>query len=37
MSCSLWAYTAECDGRPCPGDCDVCEQAEKNMEEDDDG
>ena len=25
MSVSLWRYTERCEGRPCPGDCDVCE------------
>ena len=25
MSCSLWRYTEECEGRPCPGDCDLCD------------
>lgn len=24
MSVSKWRWTEECDGRPCPGDCDVC-------------
>lgn len=24
MSCSKWKYTEDCDGRPCPGDCDHC-------------
>lgn len=25
MSCSLWRYTEQCEGRPCPGDCDCCD------------
>ena len=25
MSCSLWRWTAECDHRPCIGDCDYCD------------
>lgn len=25
MSCSLWRYTEQCEGRPCPGDCDLCD------------
>lgn len=25
MSCSLWRYTEQCEGRPCPGDCDYCD------------
>ena len=25
MSVSLWRYTEQCEGRPCPGDCDCCE------------
>lgn len=24
MSCSKWRWTKECDGQPCPGDCDFC-------------
>lgn len=24
MSVSKWRYTEDCDGRPCPGDCDHC-------------
>lgn len=24
MSCDLWRWTIDCEGRPCPGDCDVC-------------
>ena len=24
MSVSKWRYTEECNGRPCPGDCDYC-------------
>lgn len=24
MSCSKWRWTKACDGRPCPGDCDLC-------------
>jgi len=24
MSASKWRYTEECDGQPCPGDCDTC-------------
>lgn len=35
MSCSLWRWTEECDSRPCPGDCDLCEEnfEEENFEE----
>lgn len=25
MSCSKWRWTEECDSRPCPGDCDLCD------------
>ena len=32
MSCSKWRWTEECDSRPCPGDCDLCE--ENNEDED---
>lgn len=24
MSCDKWRWTEECEGRPCPGDCDLC-------------
>lgn len=24
MFCSKWRWTEACDGRPCPGDCDLC-------------
>lgn len=24
MSVSLWRYTEDCNGNPCPGDCDLC-------------
>ena len=24
MSVSKWAWTKECEGKPCPGDCDLC-------------
>ena len=28
MSISKWSYTPEkCDGRPCIGDCDICQIA----------
>lgn len=30
MSVSLWRYTEDCNGNPCPGDCDLCE---KNLED----
>lgn len=26
MSCSLYRWTEECNGQPCPGDCDVCDR-----------
>lgn len=26
MSVSKWAWTEECEGQPCPGDCDLCER-----------
>lgn len=25
MSVSKWQYTEQCEGRPCPGDCDCCD------------
>ena len=25
MSCSLYRYSEKCDGRPCAGDCDLCD------------
>ena len=30
MSCSLWRWTKDCDGQPCPGDCDVCGKEEED-------
>ena len=33
MSCSLYRWTEDCEGRECPGDCDVCD---RNMEEEED-
>ena len=33
MSCSLWAYTPECDGGYCAGDCDICNKADDNIAE----
>ena len=33
MSCSLYRWTEDCEGIPCPGDCDVCD---RNMEEEED-
>ena len=30
MSCSLWRWTKDCDGKPCPGDCDVCGKEEED-------
>ena len=26
MSVSKWRYSEECEGKPCPGDCDECEE-----------
>ena len=32
MSVSLWAYLPkQCDGEPCPGDCERCSKAEENV------
>ena len=33
MSVSLWAWTDECDGRICTGDCDLCSYEEESEEE----
>ena len=27
MNTRLWAYTEECEGKPCCGDCDKCRKA----------
>lgn len=32
MSCSLWRWTEECEGKPCPGDCDLCEENDEDEE-----
>lgn len=38
MSCSLWRRTENCEGQPCPGDCDLCsyESYEEEDEEEKD-
>ena len=36
MSCSLWRYEESCEGRPCPGDCDLCSYEGEENEEDTD-
>lgn len=36
MSVSKWAWTEECDGRVCTGDCDLCSWEEEEEEEEDD-
>jgi len=30
MSASLYRYTEDCDGVPCPGDCDMCNRNEQS-------
>lgn len=35
MSVSKWAWTEECDGRVCVGDCDLCSHAEEGDEDND--
>ena len=36
MSVSKWAYKPEkCEGEFCPGDCDICYKAKRNIEEED--
>lgn len=35
MSCSLWRWTEACDGKPCPGDCDLCDWNMEDEDEDD--
>lgn len=35
MSCDLWRWTEECDHRPCPGDCDLCEENTEDEEDED--
>lgn len=32
MSCDLWRWTEECEGRPCPGDCDLCDYESEDEE-----
>lgn len=34
MSCSLYRYSEKCDGRPCPGDCDLCDYFPDEEEKD---
>jgi hypothetical protein len=36
MSVSLWAYSPEkCDGDYCAGDCDYCQKAEEEEDDED--
>ena len=30
MSVSLWRWTERCEGKPCCGDCDECEEDDGN-------
>lgn len=30
MSVDLWRWSEECDHRPCPGDCDLCDKEEED-------
>lgn len=34
MSASKWAYTDDCDGKPCCGECDLCSYAEERISDD---
>lgn len=34
MSVSKWAYTEECDGKPCCGECDLCRHRPEEGEDD---
>lgn len=34
MSCSLWRYSDQCEGRLCPGDCEICDYEEENNADD---
>ena len=36
MSCSLYRYSEKCDGRPCVGDCDLCDFDPEETEEKED-
>lgn len=33
MSVSLWRWSEECEGKPCPGDCDECGERDDEMGE----
>lgn len=33
MSCSLWRWTEACEGKPCVGDCDLCDWNTEDEEE----
>ena len=37
MSVSLWRWTENCEGQPCPGDCDLCSYEEDEDEDDNAG
>ena len=32
MSVSLWRWSEKCEGKPCCGDCDFCEEEDDEEE-----
>lgn len=35
MSVDKWNWSPDCDRRPCPGDCDLCDNGDREDTEDD--
>lgn len=35
MSVDKWNWSPDCDRRPCPGDCDLCDKGDREDTEDD--
>ena len=33
MSCDKYRWTEECEQRPCPGDCDLCDYNTEDEDE----
>lgn len=36
MSVDKWRWSPDCDDRPCPGDCDLCDKEDREEEQDED-
>ena len=36
MSVDKWNWSPDCEGRPCPGDCDLCDKEDREEDENED-